>query len=196
MTDRELMQMALWALGIDCEDANGNKIDLVLPAIQALRERLSQPEQDSGGCRRCGGVGCDACDARCLMQLEWHSLAGTKREWFDGMVEATFAAGNDETVSVITHESVKDVALNYLPLRDRLAQPEPVHAIDISQERVDETAKSEHEFFCPRCGHCCREWVGLTDEEIQEMRLKTLDSVATNYETYKAIEAKLKEKNT
>jgi hypothetical protein len=40
------------------------------------------------------------------------------------------------------------------------------------------------------------EWVGLTDEEIQEMRLKTLDSVATNYETYKAIEAKLKEKNT
>jgi hypothetical protein len=41
-----------------------------------------------------------------------------------------------------------------------------------------------------------REWVGLTDEEIQEMRLKTLDSVATNYETYKAIEAKLKEKNT
>ena len=41
-----------------------------------------------------------------------------------------------------------------------------------------------------------REWVGLTDEEIHEMRLKTLDSVATNYETYKAIEAKLKEKNT
>jgi hypothetical protein len=40
------------------------------------------------------------------------------------------------------------------------------------------------------------EWVGLTDEEIQEMRLKTLDSVTTNYETYKAIEAKLKEKNT
>jgi hypothetical protein len=69
-------------------------------------------------------------------------------------------------------------------LRDRLAQPEPVHAIDISQERVDETAKRKHE------------WVGLTDEEIQEMRLKTLDSVATNYETYKAIEAKLKEKNT
>ena len=30
-------------------------------------------------------------------------------------------------------------------------------AIDISQERVDETAKHEHEFFCPRCGHCCRD---------------------------------------
>jgi hypothetical protein len=41
-----------------------------------------------------------------------------------------------------------------------------------------------------------REWVGLTDEEIHEIRLKTLDSVATNYEAYRAIEAKLKEKNS
>ena len=41
-----------------------------------------------------------------------------------------------------------------------------------------------------------REWVGLTDEEIHEIRLKILDSVATNYEAYRAIEAKLKEKNS
>jgi hypothetical protein len=40
------------------------------------------------------------------------------------------------------------------------------------------------------------EWVGLTDVEIHEIRLKTLDSVATNYEAYRAIEAKLKEKNS
>jgi hypothetical protein len=40
-----------------------------------------------------------------------------------------------------------------------------------------------------------KEWVGLTDEEIHEIRIKTLDSVATNYEAYRAIEAKLKEKN-
>jgi hypothetical protein len=30
-------------------------------------------------------------------------------------------------------------------LRDRLAQPESVHAIDISQERVDKTSKHRHE---------------------------------------------------
>ena len=41
-----------------------------------------------------------------------------------------------------------------------------------------------------------RTWVGLTDEEISEIRLKTFDAVATNYEVYRAIEAKLKEKNT
>ena len=40
-----------------------------------------------------------------------------------------------------------------------------------------------------------RPWVGLTDEEIAELRLKTLDAVATNHEVYRAIEAKLKEKN-
>ena len=41
-----------------------------------------------------------------------------------------------------------------------------------------------------------REWVGLTDEEITELRLKTFDARATNYEAYRVIEAKLKEKNT
>ena len=40
-----------------------------------------------------------------------------------------------------------------------------------------------------------REWVGLTDDEIQEIRIKTFDAVATNLEAYRAIEAKLKEKN-
>jgi hypothetical protein len=38
-------------------------------------------------------------------------------------------------------------------------------------------------------------WMGLTDKEIEELRLKTNDAIATNYEIYKAIERKLKEKN-
>ena len=41
-----------------------------------------------------------------------------------------------------------------------------------------------------------RPWAGLTDEEITELRLETFDAWATNYEVYKFIEAKLKEKNT
>jgi hypothetical protein len=48
----------------------------------------------------------------------------------------------------------------------------PVHASDISQERVDETAKGGHEFECPRCGHCCKEWVGL-DGDIPDLGLVT-----------------------
>jgi len=38
-------------------------------------------------------------------------------------------------------------------------------------------------------------WVGLTDKEIEELRLKTNDAIATNYEIYKAIEQRLKDKN-
>ena len=40
-----------------------------------------------------------------------------------------------------------------------------------------------------------RPWVGLTDEEITELRLETFDAWATNHEVYKLIEAKLREKN-
>jgi hypothetical protein len=39
-------------------------------------------------------------------------------------------------------------------------------------------------------------WRGLTEEEIQAIRIKTFDAVATNYEAYRAIEQALKEKNT
>ena len=59
--------------------------------------------------------------------------------------------------------------------------------------------------FCPTCysGICDmveqlddREWEGLTDEEIEELRLQTFDAIATNHEVYRVIEAKLKEKNS
>jgi len=39
-------------------------------------------------------------------KIEWQQLAGQKRQWGVGMVEATFAVGRDETMSLITHESV------------------------------------------------------------------------------------------
>jgi hypothetical protein len=39
-------------------------------------------------------------------------------------------------------------------------------------------------------------WQGLTDDEIQAIRIKTFDAVATNYEAYRAIEQALKDKNT
>jgi hypothetical protein len=74
-------------------------------------------------------------------------------------------------------------------LRDRLAQPEPVHAIDISQKRVDKTAKDRHEsveylipvswygdqplYAKPTCpAPPKREWVGL-DGDIPGLGLVT-----------------------
>ena len=79
---------------------------------------------------------------------------------------------------------------------DALEQPSPIGGFD-NQEYVakalrDRLAQPEYEFECPRCGHCCqqREWVGLTDEEVWEcysIRVSVF---------YRAIEAKLKEKNS
>lgn len=56
------------------------------------------------------------------------------------------------------------------------------------------------DFECPRCGHCCQsevDWVGLTDEEIKSVCYKRDWTAPWTNETFaRAIEAKLKEKNT
>jgi len=76
-----------------------------------------------------------------------------------------------------------------------------VDAVNISAERVDETAKREQEPVECMCGLCKlgkREWVGLTDEEIYDYADKFLYQHGSNYGIKsfgKAIEAKLKEKN-
>jgi len=62
----------------------------------------------------------------------------------------------------------------------------PVHASDIPQERVDETAKRKHE------------WVGLMDEEIGGLTVfdgLTHVEVPILADFVRAIEEKLKEKN-
>jgi len=71
--------------------------------------------------------------------------------------------------------------------------------LEVIHPRVDETAKDEHEFECPRCGHCCREWVGLKDEEVGGLTVfdgLTHIEVPILADFVRAIEAKLKEKNT
>jgi hypothetical protein len=81
----------------------------------------------------------------------------------------------------------------------------PVHASDISAERVDETVKDRYEWNeiqCP-CGHKMyakytkREWVGLTDGDIAKTMQGSVEgSNMLPYQFARAIEAKLKEKNT
>ena len=67
-----------------------------------------------------------------------------------------------------------------------LRQALNVDGVNMSQERVNETAKGEHE------------WVGLTDDEIYDYADKFLYQHGSNFGIKsfgKAIEAKLKEKN-
>jgi hypothetical protein len=77
----------------------------------------------------------------------------------------------------------------------------PVDAVNMKQERVDETAKRKHEPWpsvkCT-CGgtiyfkHTKREWVGLTDEEAR----KFYEKYTNREELIYAIDKFLEEKNT
>jgi hypothetical protein len=119
-------------------------------------------------------------------------------EWFDKKISALRQAiAEAEKQEPVAWMSVDCVGERYLhfskPLDNDPVQPiytAPVHASDMSQERVHISDKHKHEFECPRCGHCCpeREWVGLTDEEVDEWTPEI-------HNVIRAIEAKLKEKN-
>jgi len=77
-------------------------------------------------------------------------------------------------------------------LRERLAQPKPLFSTpDVTPE------VTPHVIDCPRCGHCCPQWVGLTDDEIKEIIGPWGDTPIKGYtrKLFDQIEAKLKEKN-
>ena len=80
-------------------------------------------------------------------------------------------------------------------------QPAQEPVLYIDQSGLDGHATWAQAIACqdtdiPLYAHPPKQWQGLTDDEIQAIRIKTFDAVATNYEAYRAIEAKLKEKNT
>jgi hypothetical protein len=66
-------------------------------------------------------------------------------------------------------------------IEDRMNQPEQKLMID-----------------CPRCGHCCPQWVWLTDDEIKEIIGPWGDTPIKGYtrKLFDQIENKLREKNT
>ena len=199
MTDRELMQMALDKLDV-LEDYDPNRDTL----IKALRDRLAQPEMIPISN---GGVATLTPSEEFFGEPE--PVIGTKTWFEDGKV-------------VTQHLHPSDI---YKDPRNTA----PVHAIDISQERVDETAKCGHEPVAYvsgyHDGYCVvtpinpatvfsvgtafsytappkREWVGLTDEEIFDIADKFGSFQYGDAQGHKrldyakAIEAKLKEKNT
>jgi len=186
MTDRELMQMALGALEKYWVSEGAT--------IKALRERLAIAEAEK---QEPVAIG-EEWKPCVKLPIVVHVREQRKGETHVSTREGITPVKEDDLI-------MRGVAGEEYPIGRELFNSTytfdtaPVHAIDISQERVDETAKHEHEFFCPRCGHCCREWVGLTDEEVG--RLTVFDGL-TNIEVpiladfVRAIEAKLKEKNT
>jgi len=48
-------------------------------------------------------------------KIDWYSIEGETRRYGVGMVECAYAVGRNEVVHVVTHESVKDIAMQHLP---------------------------------------------------------------------------------
>jgi hypothetical protein len=90
-------------------------------------------------------------------------------------------------------------------LRQAIAEAEMVEKgtkawADTPNDWVDELrgGVEKQEFECPRCGHCCpeREWVGLTDKQIDDIMRPLTQNQPYSWRLFaRAIEAKLKERN-
>ena len=113
MTDRELMQQALealiWTTGSDDFGDGGKARDgalkLLFPAIDALRERLAQPEMQPCAGRNCGSTNPNLHSAECFEDYEkstgmnqWQGLTDEeinsvrhKRDWTAPWTDTTFA---------------------------------------------------------------------------------------------------------
>ena len=108
------------------------------------------------------------------MDYEYKKWAAEAHE----TIQEALAQPEQEPVAIV-NEGMGGIEWLSSPLPDDTAlYAAPVDSVNMSQERVDETAKREHE------------WVGLTDEE------KAWCGAPTLQETVARVEAKLKEKNT
>ena len=87
-----------------------------------------------------------------------------------------------------------ELGLEYVPDEQPAQQPVAWQWLKSGhmRKKIPKTETLEH--WRPLYTHP-HQWQGLTDDEIQAIRIKTFDAVATNYETYRAIEQALKEKN-
>ena len=158
MTDlRKAAEMALefveWLCGDDHSVKPKNN---ALKTREALRQALAQPDEVLAEREACAKV-CEGYDV--------------------------FGPGTRERFAeAIRARSEKPLVKTYCGGKPNYCTPDPhVDAVNMSQKRVDETAKREHE------------WVGLTEDEVESWR--------GNYDFFdsalvKEVEAKLKEKNT
>ena len=80
--------------------------------------------------------------------------------------------------------------------KEALEQPsqEPVAWIKDWADGSKELVPNKYDSSYPVYTHP-HQWQGLTDDEIQAIRIKTFDAIATNYEVYRSIEQALKGKN-
>ena len=195
MTDRDLMQMALDAL----EPATR---PIEEAAIQALRDRLAQPEPEPVAYRYfreiyeiwAGSEGIPlpkTCTEGYLLQLieQMRDIAKEGLKYTRPLNEQPTCQENRHVADSVAPPETEPVAwVNEI-------QSAIPNYKELAWEKDKQAIKSTPLYTAPPK----REWVGLTDDEIYEYADKFLYQHGSNYGIKsfgKAIEAKLKEKNT
>ena len=181
MTDRELMQQALEALGHTIRTTYADaRFDAVLVnnAITALRERLAQPEPAPGYCQHCKQY---TIEEPLPAQPEQEPVAGEyatcledgERVLIASVLPVGYGGNKTRTVRVVWPDGMDGVytmfqfARLFSPVGERTTPP-------------------------------CREWVGLTDDDLMELPGFDYDEAQfiAEQKFARAIEAKLREKNS
>jgi hypothetical protein len=190
MTKDEALDLALYALELEdmaCRYEKESTPEHIAKAITAIKQARSAPVQEQMAWKNAA--------IRLGEELSSVGPAGyydmTAEQWLDwAMTQQPRGKNSLPAAQPTTEESsaVKPAA----PVQ------EPVAWVEKNGDLVwqnYEAAIGRNLYTTPPTAQ--RQWVGLTDEEIQELRYK-IDSTAhwTYDEFAKAIEAKLKEKNT
>jgi hypothetical protein len=175
MTDRDLMKQALDAM------LTVTDYDALHAAKIALRKRLAQPEQEPVVFYRCKGCGhayenshptsCDCMEAKGFDRVDYYTSPPAAQQEPVAEVKLKTTGGNVGIATVI-HEI-------YSHYREPLRVGDKLYTTPPAAQR---------------------QWVGLTVEEIIDvihpLVMADMPDEATDYEIARAIEAKLKEKNT
>lgn len=91
---------------------------------------------------------------------------------------------------------MRDLAIGTEDILNEMLLAKPVAWMHRHAGEITEFNDFQSCQYCePLYTHPAPSWQGLSLPDIEAIRLKTLDAVATNYEAYRAIEQALKEKN-
>jgi hypothetical protein len=142
-------------------------------ALEALRQAIEQAEKQEKLCKYCGGIGRVVCDGRCMPEQEpvaWMYKNGIYMSDPSNSVSPEFAITPLYTAS---------------PKREQAEKP------DAWIESVCALLRQAHDTLSLASLPTKREWVGLTEEECDEIWGECLGV----FDCLKMTEAKLKEKN-
>jgi len=201
-TDREVMQLALEALEYEAQRGNDNAYEKERTALRTALSRKALDELAEIDRE----LGLDYMQPEIIKTEIGKDKLDEPVAWAEKSVIDWFSSDErGEKAKAVTALTKKKGKFATIPL---YIHP-PVAASDTSQQRVDETQEQRHEPVIDKSAakriatqlgwEPKREWRGLTDEDIDEIhseiKVKGMGSYKTE-DIYRAIEAKLKEKNS